>query len=485
MASIRPTAEEIHAVYEQGEAAVAALVIGLIDVLEARIQALEDHQKKNSGNSSKPPSSDGYKKPQPKSQRGKSGKASGGQVGHEGHTLKAVAIADEVVVHPVLSCEHCQADLRATAVEAVEKRQVFELPPVKLVVSEHQAEVKRCRVCGQRSRGAFPAEVSQPTQYGPRFRAQLVYFHSGQFIPLTRTAEMVEGLYQQPVSEATILAAVAEVAQQIAGSNDALKTYLVKTEEAVHADETGTRVNGKGHWAHAAGTTQATVYSIQPKRGGSGIDAAGILNQRQGWVVHDGWKPYAKYTMRHALCNAHHLRELTFINEQYQQQWAVHMRHELCAIKAAVERAQQDGRKKLPLDQWAWFNQRYSRWLDEAEDEIGASPPTSGRRRKNSPATNLLNRLRDNRQQVLAFMNNFSVPFDNNLAERDVRMVKVHHKVSGGFRQLASAQTFFAVRSYLATARKNGQSILAVLTQALLGTPYCPPCARPFLAQSP
>jgi len=487
-----PSNEEIHAVYEQGEAAVVALVIGIIEAqnkqieaLEARLEALEAQQKKNSGNSSKPPSSDGYKKPQPKSQRGRSGKKSGGQKGHEGQTLKAVTVPDEIVTHPVTECGHCQADLRAVVTSGLEKRQVFEVPPVRLVVTEHQAEEKQCPQCGKSSRAAFPAEVTQPTQYGPRFRAELVYLHTAHFIPLARTSEIAEGFYQQPVSEGTILAAVAEAARQVTPVNEALKTYLVETDETVHADETGVRVAAKLHWLHSAGTTQATVYSIQAKRGGEGITAANILNRRHKRCIHDAWQSYFNYkALVHALCNAHHLRELTFVAEQYHQQWAIAMRHLLCEIKDTVEAVKAEGRKALWPEQIAWFNSHYTLLLYDAEDEIGPPAPSTARRRqKNSPPANLLKRLTDYRDHVLAFMYDFRVPFDNNLAERDVRMMKVQQKVSGGFRRLVGAQRFCAVRSYIATARKNGQSILDVLTQALAGDPYYPPCTTPSTAE--
>lgn len=401
-----------------------------------------------------------------------------GQAGHVGHRLEAADRPDKVEVHRVAVCAHCECDLAAVAVSQVEKRQVFELPTVRLEVTEHQAEVKRCPDCGRDSQAAFPAEVTQPTQYGPRFRAQLVYFHSAQFIPLARTAELVEGVYQQPVSEGTIVAAVREAAQRVEPVNTGVSAYWVETAEAVHFDETGARIDAKMYWLHTASTKTATVYSIQAKRGRDGMDAAGILTARQGWTVHDGWKPYFHYAVKHALCNAHHLRELTFVAEQYQQQWALDMRHELCQIKSAVETAQADGRTTLYLEQIAYFTQRYRTILDDGQDELDAAthdPP--------KPAVNLLKRLRDGRQAVLAFMSDFNVPFDNNLAERDGRMMKVQQKVSGGFRQLSAAHAFCLVRGYLATARKNGQAALTVLTNALRGSPYIPPCALPFMPE--
>lgn len=473
-----PTPSDTRSVYQQGEAAVVALV----NELNAIIRALESPVDKNSGNSSLPPGRDGLKRGQKRSQRERSGKRSGGQAGHVGQTLNMVAVPDAVVVHAVAVCGRCQTDLGAVGVSGRDKRQVFELPEVVLTVTEHQAEHKVCPKCGVTNHAHFPVEVTQPTQYGPRFRAQLVYFHSGQFIPLQRTAEMVAGLYGQPVSEATILNAVWETARTVAPVMAALQGYLVETPEAVHFDETGARVNGILHWLHSASTPQATLYTIHRQRGSAGMDAMGILKRRQGWSVHDGWKPYFKYAVQHALCNAHHLRELTFIAEQYQHRWAVKLRHWLVHMKTAVDTARADGQPSLSGEQLAWLFHRFDVILNDALDEIGPPPLTTTRRPKNTPPANLLNRLRDGRSQVLAFLTNFTVPFDNNLAERDVRMVKVQQKVSGGFRRFASAQAFCAVRSYLSTARKNGLSALDALTQAFAGSPFFPPCVFPATA---
>lgn len=394
-------------------------MVALVDELNAIIRALETPVTKNSGNSSQPPAKDGLKRGKHRSQREGSGKRSGGQSGHPGQTLKAVAIPDQVVVHSVQVCDRCQADLGAVTVSRLEKRQVFELPAVALSVTEHQSECKVCPGCGACNRAAFPTGVGHPTQYGPRFRAQLVYFHSGQFIPLQRTAEMVAGWYGPPVSEATILNAVWETAHSVAPVNAALRNYLIETSEAVHFDETGARVNGTLHWLHSASTTQATLYTIHPKRGSLGMDAMGILNRRQGWSVHDGWKPYFKYAVRHVLCNAHHLRELTFIAEQYRHRWAVKLRHWLVHMKTAVDTARANDQTALSGEQIAWLTHRFEVILNDAEDEIGPAPPLlSARRPKNTPPANLLNRLRENRTCLLAFMTDFSVPFLNNWPSR-------------------------------------------------------------------
>jgi len=359
---------------------------------------------------------------------------------------------------------------------------VYDLPEVRLLVTEHVAEHKLCPQCGALNRAAFPAGVTQSVQYGPRFRALLAYFHSAQFIPLARVAELVEGLYGQPVSQATIVAAVAEAAERVAPVCEAMRAYLVDTPEAVHCDETGLRVEGKLHWLHSAGTTQATVYAIHPRRGHDGIEALGVLPGRVGWTVHDGWKPYFRYpSARHALCNAHHLRELTGLVEQHGQQWAARMRHWLVHAKHVVEQARAAGHKALHPEQHFFLTRAFERLLDQADAEIILSPPpkTATARRghpKASPAANLLRRLRDGQAAVLAFLHHFCVPFDNNLAERDVRMVKVQQKISGTFRSAHGARAFCLLRGYLSTARKNGVPALHALECAFAGKPFFPPC---------
>ncbi len=271
-----PTPSETRATYQQGEAAVVALV----DELNAIIRALETPVTKNSGNSSQPPVSDGLKRGKKRSRREPSGKRSGGQAGHLGQTLKAVAEPDEIVIHPVQVCGQCHADLSATGVNGWDKRQVFELPKVALKVTEHQAERKMCPCCGSMNRATFPAAVTQPTQYGARFRAQLVYFHSGQFIPLQRTAEMVAGLYGQPVSEATILKAVGDAARVVTPVTQALKMYLVETSEAVHFDETGARVNGSLYWPHRHWQVRSGRMVIQPELPRPGNRALQVIADR-------------------------------------------------------------------------------------------------------------------------------------------------------------------------------------------------------------
>jgi transposase len=476
-----PTADDIHVAYEQGEARVCALFEAqgkVIRALEARIQALEDQLAKNSRNSSKPPSSDGLKKPKPKSRRQKSGKASGGQKGHVGYRLEPVEKPQHTEVHPVLECQHCHADLAGGEADKVEKRQVFDLPEVKLEVTEHQAEVKRCPVCGQLNWAEFPEGVRQPTQYGPRVRAQMVYLNVYHFIPLARTAELVGELYGQPVSEGTIEAAGVEVAERVEVVNEQVKAYLVATETPVHFDETGARVNGKLEWLHSASTDQATYYAIHPKRGGEAMDTIDILPKREGWSIHDAWLPYFNYPeARHGLCNAHLVRELVFLIEHHAQAWAKDFLSLLTNMKEKVEAAKSQEQSALSALQLAAFEHVYDRIIElgERANPPPVRQPNQRGRLKQSPTRNLLDRLINYKAEVMAFVYDFAVPFDNNLAERDIRMVKVQQKVSGGFRSGDGARVFCRVRSYISTARKNGQRILDALYQAFRDAPYLPP----------
>ena len=477
-----PSTDDIHAAYEAGEATVRALFEAqtkLTRALEARIQALEDQLAKNSRNSSKPPSSDGLKKPKPKSRRQKSGKPSGGQKGHVGYRLEPVEKPQHTEVHPVLECQHCHTDLTGVEVHKVEKRQVFDLPEVKLEVTEHQAEIKVCPVCGESNRAVFPEGITQPTQYGPRIRAQMVYFNAYHFIPLARTAELVGELYGQPIAEDTVASAVVDVARRVEVVTEQVKTYLTETETPVHFDETGARVNGKLEWLHSASTEQATFYAIHPKRGSEAIDAIDILPKREGWSIHDAWSPYFKYLdAKHGLCNAHLVRELVFLIEHHAQAWAKDFLSLLTNMKEKVDTAKSLRQSTLSALQVAVFEQVYDHIVKLG---VRANPPPVRQpnqrgRLKQSPARNLLDRLINYKAEVMAFIYDFTVPFDNNLAERDIRMVKVQQKVSGGFRSGDGANIFCRVRSYISTARKNRQRVLDSLYQAFTAMPYSPAC---------
>ncbi len=447
-----------------------------IDTLTARIKELEDQRATDSHNSSKPPSSDRFGGRRTKSLRKPSGKLSGGQPGHPGSTLRQTEHPDQVVVQSPADCGGCGRSLAGVVAETIEKRQVVELPPLRLDVVEHQAERKRCPGCGRLNTGQFPAGVTQPVQYGPRLQGFLVYLMVYQLLPSERTQELVRDLFGQGPSEGTLHPAVQRCSGQLEGIETAIKRAL-QGAPVGHVDETGLYVGGRREWLHVFSTSRLTHYARHTKRGKVAPDEIGILPRFQGRAVHDGWKSYFQYACAHALCNAHHLRELTFLEEQQGQAWAGTLGALLGRMQATVVAARAAGRDQLEPPTIQALEAEYDRIVADALAACPSPPERAAGQRgrpKQSKAKNLLDRLSGQREEVLVFLHDFRVPFDNNQAERDLRMMKVQQKISGCFRSEAGAQAFCRIRGYLSTLRKQGLPILDALTQTMLGTPLTP-----------
>jgi transposase len=454
----------------------------LIAQLTERVQKLEAKLALDSHNSSKPPSSDSFvRSPKKRSLREKSDKKPGGQPGHQGYALRQVEKPDQRVFHLPVNCGHCQTDLSNVPIApglASEGRQVFELPVSRqLEVIEHRAYTKACPTCHNLTAATFPPEVSNWVQYGPGFRALAVYLVCQQLLPYDRACELLNDLYGAGLSPGTLAGFIAECNDRLAVPEEVVKQALTKVE-VLHCDETGLYVAGKRQWLHVASTAKLTSYSCHPKRGREATFAMGILPNFNGTAIHDSLASYWHYLCEHGLCNAHHLRELIFIGEHYAQAWACEFKTLLLDLKTEVEQAKAQGQTALPSERLAGYELAYQRLIEVG---LAANPPPPGGwpcgkrgKPKQSKAKNLLDRLARRRREVLLFAYRFDVPFDNNQAERDIRMVKVQQKVSGCFRSQAGAEYFCRIRGYLSTMRKQGENLLTALLETFRGQPPLP-----------
>ncbi len=419
--------------------------------LSEQVKALQDRLAKDSHNSHLPPSSDRFVR-QPKSLRQKSEKKAGGQPGHLGSTLQWSSTPDEVTLQQVERCEACQQDLRAVASCGGERRQVVDVPPAHVLVREYQAEHKQCPQCHHITVACFPKEVPAPLQYGATIGAIAVYLTQQQLLPLARACEVMGDLLGVQMSEGTVGDLIKRCAGQLAPVEQQIKETL-KAAEVIHQDETGLSVAGKRHWMHVTCTPTLTHYHVDPSRGQAALEAIGILPQFTGISVHDGWGSYFLYHCQHAVCIVHLLRDLVFLAEEQGAGWAADLKELLLDMKQATQEAREQGKPWLdPLEVADW-EARFLQLLAEGDrlHPHALAPPGARGRCKQSAARNLLDRLRTQQQAVLAFLEDLRVDFDNNLAERDLRMVKVQQKISGCFRSAAGAEAFSRIRGYLST----------------------------------
>ena len=464
-------------------------LLARLAVLEARVEALVAENQRlveenadlrrrlgqNPRNSDRPPSLEGLGKPAPKSLRTRSGRKPGGQPGHSGSTLRQVDRPDVVVRHEPEVCSGCGDSLAGAAEVDVTRRQVFEIPPVKAEVTEHQLVTRRCG-CGTHTTAAAPAMVDAPVQYGARLAALVVYLMVAQFGAQKRVAQAVGDLFGVPISQGSVAALTARAGRRLDGDFLAFIRQALSVSPLVHFDETGLRVAGKLHWVHSASTGKYSLVYVHPKRGKQGIDAGGVLDRFTGVAVHDAWAPYDCYTdTTHSLCCAHLVRELIAATELDHKAmvWAKQGIDALLALKTAADTVIETGATAINPE-----------ILDEHVDRfrhaalIGIKDHAGQTSKVGKKLHALARRMHDRIGDYLRFAHNpHHAVFDNNPAEREIRMVKLRQKVSGSLRTLTGAQHFCAIRSYLATAAKHGMNLFEALTRLTAGDPWLPQAA--------
>jgi transposase len=468
----RPSYDELAALVVEQARVIAELRVR-VAALEAENAELKRRLGMNSTNSSKPPSSDSpFAKPAPKSLRRRSGRKPGGQPGHPGSTLALVADPNERQRHEPGPCTGCGADLADAAEVGMERRQVFDLPPLRVRVVEHQLISRRCG-CGTTTGATAPQGVTAPVQYGPRLTAIVLYLYVGQFLSKKRTAQALAELFGTPLSEGTVAAMAARAADGLDGFLTEVKDRIAAAEVAGF-DETGLRVAGKLHWVHCARTGRYTLITCHPKRGTKGIDAAGVLGRFGGVAVHDAWAPYDTYAdVEHQLCCAHAVRELAAVADTAPADadwcWATQAADTLVAMQKLVAEAIAAGVDALDPDVLDTQVRLY-----RSAVRIGATQTAARTGKVMRKHHALARRLRDRQVDYLRFTTDWRIPPDNNGSERDIRMIKLRQKVSGCLRTLTGAQQFCAIRSYLSTAAKHGHTFFDTLVRLAEGQPWMP-----------
>jgi transposase len=464
--------EELAAENAQLQAMVSELRV-MVEELRAENAELRRRLGQNSRNSSKPPSSDSpFAKPAPKSLRRKSGRKPGGQPGHPGSTLALVDKPDERLRHEPGRCTGCGADLAEAPEVGRERRQVFDLPPMTVRVTEHQLVARRC-ACGTTTCATAPKGVTAPVQYGPRITAIILYLYVGQFLSKKRTAQALAELFGTPVSEGTVATVTKRAAEGLEGFLEQV-TDRIAGSEVVGFDETGLRVAGRLHWVHCARTGKYTLITCHPKRGSQGIDAAGVLTRCRGVAVHDAWAPYDSYVdVEHQLCCAHALRELAAVADTTEPDtdwcWATQVSDALVAIQKLVADAIASGAHALDPDALDTQVQLY-----RCAVQIGITSTATRSDKVMRKHNALARRLLDRQDDYLRFTTDWRIPPDNNGSERDIRMIKLRQKVSGCLRTLTGAKQFCAIRSYLSTAAKHGRNFFDTLVMLAEGQPWLP-----------
>lgn len=447
-----------------------------IEKLEAELRKLNKQRNKNSKNSSKPPSTDKVKK-KTKSLREKSDKKPGGQEGHKGQTLKLSENPDQVEICEAKKCFKCGASLIDIENKRYELRQKIDILESELNTIEYKAEVKICPECGYENKGAFPEGINKTVQYGEKIKALSVYLSQYQLIPYNRVKEIIKDIYDYDLSVGTLVNFNKNCYLNLEKIEANIKQEILNSK-VIHCDETGLKVKDNNHWLHVASTESLTYYTIHKKRGKEAMDEAGILPHFNNMAVHDCWKPYDQYEQcSHAICNAHILRDLNSITEFEKQKWAEELKKLLLEIKKSAEDNSSKGIFYFEESKLKKYSNKYDTIISKGRCEDYKINEENYLKRKNakkSDSLKLLNRLILRKNSILAFMYDFDIPFDNNQAERDVRMTKVKQKISGTFRSIRGSKWFARIRGYIGTIKKQKSEILKCLNTLFTSNPWNP-----------
>jgi transposase len=444
-----------------------------VTLLEGRVTQLEQQTKQDSHNSNKPPSSDGMKRTI-SSTRTKSNRPSGGQHGHKGTTLAMTKTPDKTIEHTLERCA-CGCSLKHVKVRRKHRRQVIDIPMPKIEYTEHQSQEKQCPRCGKTTTAPFPEGIEKSIQYGANIKSFAICLVQYQLIPLKRAQEFLKDMFQIEISQGTLLNWTQELHKKVEPAEKEIVEQL-KQADIVNADETGIFCENKLNWVHVASTNKLTHFQMHPKRGSEAIDYIGIIGSLQGRLIHDFWSAYFKYDIEHCMCNAHLLRELTATHENDKQDWALEMKDLLLRIDKHVEQAKIKNKTSLSLQTRQYYKRRYRSLLTIAKSLNPRQESLPGKRGKpkQTKVYNLIERMSDYQDEVLAFMEDFRVPFTNNQAERDFRMMKVKQKISGTFRSQEGGDAFCRIRGYISTACKNAVSAFDAIIMAFNGNPFIP-----------
>ncbi len=444
-------------------------------LLKTENKKLKETISKDSKNSSKPPSTDNaFKDKESNNDKSTKTKKRGGQKGSTSNNLSKVDNPTNIKILEINNCTNCNHSLENAETKSISIKQEFDIPKIKMEVTQYEQHNKVCPCCNTLNKPSFPEHLKSYVQYGDNVKTLIGYLNTYHMIPYERISELIKDFTSHKISTGTINNMLNSFYTKLESYEINIKELLLKSE-VIHVDETGTRVKDKLHWTHTVSTSLLTYYMIHQKRGTLSIEDMDILPTYAGIAVHDHWKPYNQYNCIHSFCNAHHLRELISITQNEGVRWANDMHNLLTAMNNYIYTLKANNKTVPSKDKLKHFYQRYDNICSSA---LKFYPPSDNsitkRRTKQSKGKNLLDRFVKYKEESLLFFINLSVPFTNNLAERDLRMIKVKEKISGTFASFKGAQMFNRIRGFISTMKKNNRSVFNELSSVLKDEVYVP-----------